>query len=262
MTILKSTVFEKIFRKFDVENELCIQEPVGWYREFHWIDTPSMFIHFLQRNCRNFKCCTESESSIDIQFRHENEKQFIENSQDTLDNCVNIILRDYGPQDDAEKLITFTRLWRGFANLTGRCVSCNYNLEQEDEITCYLCLSDHIILKEAIHFDGFWNNIGNFTFISESLPTLTTRNILMESGPNLDYMTCILGCKTVGGIPSCPFAVSYKEVNEGKCTTTWVSMTNPRYYFLSMKFLRCASRDSKVVLPLSRLLSLHCDTDA
>ena len=44
------------------------------------------------------------------------------------------------------------------------------------------------------------------------LPTLITRKILSENEKNLDYTTCILGCKPIGGILSCPYTPSDKEV--------------------------------------------------
>ena len=244
-TILKSRVVVKILQKLDVQEDVCMQEPAGWYREFHWVETPSVFVHYVQRNCRKFKCCGESKSSIEIDFMREDEKEFIETSQNTLDDCIKLILSNNLARDKSENLITFTRLWRGFADMTGCCVSCSYDIKQFDDITCDFCLPDNIILEEAIHYEGYWNNVGGFTFISDSFLTLSTRNILSKNETNLDYMSCILGCKPIGGIPSCPYAPSDKEVEGEKSTTTWYSMTTPRYCFLSRRFLGCLHRDNR-----------------
>ena len=136
----------KILRKLDVKEDVCIREPVGWYTEFHWVETLSVFVYYVQHNCRKFKCCVESESSIEIDFMQEDEKEFIEMSQNSLDDCIKLILSNNLVQDKSENLITFTRLWHGFTNMTGCCVSCSYDIKQFDDITCNFCLSDNIIL--------------------------------------------------------------------------------------------------------------------
>ena len=209
-----------------------IREPMGWYKEFCWVDTPSVFVRFVERNSAHFACCANSESSIDVDFNDKSDKKIVEESRASLDECIHLIINQNEAQDDSQKLIQFTRLWWGFTHLTGHCVSCNCNLLQIDDITCNFCLADIIILEEVLHCYRFWNNVGDFTFLSKSLPSLTTRNILREDGQNMDYMTCLLGCKKIGSVPNCAFSLCYKEVKEGKSVTTWFSMTNLRYYFL------------------------------
>ena len=68
--------------------------------------------------------------------------------------------------------------------MTGRCFSCNFDIERNDEFTCDICLTDNIVLNEAIHFEGFWNNIGDYTFFSDPLPTITTRKASTENNEN------------------------------------------------------------------------------
>ena len=111
--------------------------------------------------------------------------------------------------------------------MTGHCFSCNFDIEHNNEFTCDICLTDNIVLNEAIHFEGFWNNIGDYTFISNPLPTITTRNASTENNQNLEYMTCILGCKRNEGIPYSPFSNSTENESEGITTITWKSMTIP-----------------------------------
>ena len=111
--------------------------------------------------------------------------------EDDLKRAIKYILNLSKPRDNVENLILYTRLWRGYMQLTGHCFTCHLDISSDDEFTCNSCLTDNIILYEAIHFDGFWNNIGDYIFFSDPLPTLTTRNVMEENGKNDDYLKCI-----------------------------------------------------------------------
>ena len=62
------------------------------------------------------------------------------------------------PRDSSEEIIIYHRLWRGFNDANGWCFSCENRLE--GEITCDFCLTNVIILDEALHCDELWSNIG------------------------------------------------------------------------------------------------------
>ena len=254
-SILNATVDVDIFRTLEVNNSLTVREPIGWYREEHLSMNTALFVHFLEQNNLKFQCCKNSKSKIEIAYTNDGDEQFMREKEDDLKRAIKYILDQTKPRDNAEKLILYTRLWRGYMKLTGHCFTCSLDISSEDEFTCNLCLTDNIILHEAMHYDGFWNNIGGYTFFSDPLPTLTTQNVMEENDENFEYMKSILGCKKNCGMSYCPFSLYMRKEDEeeGRKIITWHSMTVPRHYFFSQNFIQCANHQTKAVPPLSML---------
>ena len=216
-----------------------------WFRESDFSDNekPALFVQCVKQTMCKFTCCEFSKSQLEIECLNKDNEQFLSKSEIILERGLKHMLEENIPRDEGEKLILFMRLWRRFLSLTGHCFSCNFDIECNDEFTCDICLTDNIVLNEAIHFEGFWNNIGDYTFFSDPLPTITTRNTSTENNQNLDFMTCILICKRNEGIPFCPFSNLSKNESEGLTTITWKSMTIPRHYFLIENFWECTKRN-------------------
>ena len=194
MRILEATVDVKIYRKLKINDNLTVREPVEWFRDsdFNGNKKPALFIQYVKQTMCKFACCEFSRSQIEIEYLNKDDQQFMSKSENILECGLKDMFEENIPKI---KLILFTRLWRGYLSMTGHCFSCHFDIELNDEFTCDICLTDNIVLNETIHFEGFWNNIDNYTFFSDPLPTITTRNTLTENSQNLDYITCILSCK-------------------------------------------------------------------
>ena len=177
MRFLEATMDVKIYRKLKINDTLTVREPVEWFREsdFNGNQNPALFLQYVKQVMCKFAYCEFSRSQIEIEYLNEDDQQFMSKSKNILEYGLKHMLEENIPK---MKLILFTRLWRGYLSMTGCCFSCNFDIELNDEFTCDICLTDNIVLNEAIHFEGFWNNIGNYTFLSDPLSTITTRNAL------------------------------------------------------------------------------------
>ena len=257
-SILNATVDVEILRTLEVHNSLTVWETIGWLRKAHLSTNTAIFIHFLEQNILKFDCCKNSSSKIEIAYRNDDDKLFLREKEDNLKRAIQYILNLSKPRDNVEKLILYTRLWCGYMQLTSHCFTCYLDISSDDEFTCNSCLTDNIILYEVIHFDGFWNNIGEYAFYSDPLPTLTTRNVMEENERNSDYLKCIIGCKRNYGMSHCPFFLYTRSVDrEGRKIITWHSKTIPLHYFFSQNFIQCGNRQTNSVPPLSMLCCIE-----
>ena len=118
-------------------------------------------MQYVKQTMCKFTCCEFSRSQLEIEYLNKDDEQFLSKSEKNLEHGLKHMLEENIPWDEGEKLILLTRLWRRFLSMTGRCFSCNFDIERNDEFTCDICLPDNIVLNEAIHFEEFWNNIGD-----------------------------------------------------------------------------------------------------
>ena len=157
-----------------------------------------------------------------IKYLHQNDEQFIIQSENILECGLKHLLEKNVPRDEVENLILFTRLWHGYLSMTGHCFSCNFDIEANDEFTCDICLTDNIVLNEAIHFEGFLNNISNYTFFSNLPPTITTRYALTENNLHTGMQKKFWECTNRETRVVLPFSnMCCKEILSNVCNFRW-----------------------------------------
>ena len=164
----------KILREMCFWSEKDIErEPAGWFHfeeAFKFNTLPEIFVRFIQLHLKKTICCKESISQIIIIF--ENEEDEHRDIDPEISNWLETVC-DMKPEEGQLNRIYFPRLWREYKKQTGHCFSCGELLDHNSP--CYYCKIDFIILEEMTHFGNAWNNWGNSTFISNSMPRITSR---------------------------------------------------------------------------------------
>ena len=79
-SIFASKTIVKIYRKLRVKDNLVVREPAGWYRDFDWMSTTSLFLHFVLHISRKLNCCSLSECTFEIEYWDNAEKSLIEDN--------------------------------------------------------------------------------------------------------------------------------------------------------------------------------------
>ena len=163
----------KILREMHLSEWRIEREPVGWFRfeEGSQFDAlPEIFVQFIQQHLKKSECCKDSSSQILIIFEDKEDEH--RNIHPEISNWLETICA-LKPEEGELKNIYFPRLWREYKKQTGHCFSCGELLNYNGP--CHYCKIDFIILEEMTYFSNAWNNWGNSIFISNSMPTITSR---------------------------------------------------------------------------------------
>ena len=188
---MESRVRVKILHEMRFWSERDIErEPVGWFRfeeAFKFNTLPEIFVRFIQLHLNKTVCCKDSLSQIIIIF--ENEEDEHRDIDPEISNWLETVCA-MKPEEGELNNIYFPRLWREYKKQTGHCFSCGELLDHNGP--CYYCKIDFIILEEMTHFGNTWNNWGNSIFISNSMPTITSRGETDTKFRSEIYTQCIV----------------------------------------------------------------------
>ena len=163
----------KILREMQSSEWRIEREPVGWFHfeEGSKFDAlPEIFVRFIQQQLKKSECCKGSSSQILIIFEDEEDEHG--NIHPEISNWLETICA-LKLEEGELKNIYFPRLWREYKKQPGHCLSCGELLDYNGP--CHYCKIDFIILEEITHFSNALNNWGNSIFISNSMPTITSR---------------------------------------------------------------------------------------
>ena len=136
---------------------------------------------------------------------------------------------------------------------TGHCFSCGKLLNYNGP--CHFCEIDFIILEEMTHFGNAWNNWGNSVFISNSMPTITTRGEIDTKFRSEIYTKCMAMCE-----PMCYMGMGVNQWNiyriEERMTEppiqecmlrTWNNLTLPLNYAAATRIRECKNQTSMAI---------------
>ena len=165
------------------------REPVGWFCfeqacEFNTL--PEIFVRFIQQHLNKAVCCKDSLSQIQIIFEKEEDEH--RDIDPEISNWLETVCA-MKPEEGELENIYFPRLWREYKKQTGHCFSCGELLNYNGP--CHFYKIDFIILEEMTHFGNAWNNWGNSIFISNSIPTITSRGETDTKFQSEIYTQCI-----------------------------------------------------------------------
>ena len=230
------------------------REPVGWFHfeeAFKFNTLPEIFVQFIQLHLKKTICCKESISQIIIIF--ENEEDEHQDIDPEISNWLETVC-DMKPEEGELNKIYFQRLWREYKKQTGHCFSCGELLDHNGP--CYYCKIDFIILEEMTHFGNAWNNWGNSTFISNSMPTITSRGEIDTKFRSEIYRQCIAIGESMDFMPL-PANQCNTNRTTGKITEplirTWNNLTTPLHYGAAARIQECKNRRTKTIPLLEEL---------
>ena len=154
----------------------------------------------------------------------------------------------------------FPRLWREYNKQTGHCFSCGKLLDHNS--LCYYCKIDFIILEEMTHFGNAWNNWGNSIFISNSMPTITSRGETDTKFRSEIYTQCIAIGEPMAFLP---LTINQCNINhaEGRITEppiwayllrTWNNLTTPLHYEAAARIWECKKPKNQDDSPAGRAM--------
>ena len=147
--------------------------------------------------------------------------------------------------------IYFPRLWREYKKQTGHCFSCGEVLNHNGP--CYYCKIDFIILEEMTHFGNAWNNWGNSTFISNSMPTITSRGEIDTKFRSEIYTQCIAIGESMDFMPL-PANQCNMNRTTGKITEPRSEQLNdPLTLWAAARIRECKNRRTKMIPLLEEL---------
>ena len=153
----------------------------------------------------------------------------------------------------------FLRLWREYKRQTGHCFSCGELLDHNGP--CYYCKIDFIILEEMTHFGNAWNNWGNSTFISNSMPTITSRGETDTKFQSEIYTQFIAKGEPMDFMP---LTANQRNINRaiGRITgppirtyllRTWDNLTALLLYGAAARIQECKNRRTRMIPLLEEL---------
>ena len=163
------------------------------------------------------------------------------------------------PGEGELKNIYFPKLWREYKKQTGHCFSCG---ELIDYIgPCQYCKIDFIILEEMTYFANAWTNWGNSVFISNSMPTITSRGEVDTKFRSEIYTKCMAICsplhfvkKRVNQWNMYREEERIREPSSQACKLrTWNNLTTPLNYAAAARIRECGSRKSTAIPMLEEL---------
>ena len=163
------------------------------------------------------------------------------------------------PEEGELEKIYFPRLWREYKKQTGHCFSCGELLDYNG--SCHFYKINFIILEEMTHFGNAWNNWRNSIFISNSMPTITSRGETDTKFQSEIYTQCI-----AIGEPMAFLSLTINQCNinraEGKITEppiqayllrTWNNLTTPLHYRAAARIWECKNRRTRTIPLLEKL---------
>ena len=163
------------------------------------------------------------------------------------------------PEEGELNNIYFPRLWREYKKQMGHCFSCGELLDHNGP--CYYCKIDFIILEEMTHLGNAWNNWGNSTFISNSMPTITSRGETDTKFRSEIYTQCIAIGEPMAFLP---LTINQCNINraEGRITEpliwayllrTWNNLTAPLHYGAAARIWKCKNQRTRMIPLLEEL---------
>ena len=235
------------------------REPVGWFRfeEASRFNTlPEIFVRFIQLHLKKAACCKDSSSQILIIFKNK------EDEHRDIDPEISSWLETVcamKPEEGELKNIYFPRLWREYKKQTGHCFSCGELLDYSGP--CHFCKIDFIILEEMTHFSNAWNNWGNSIFISNSMPTITSRGETDTKFRSDIYTQCIAISEAMTSMPSitnrCNINRTVANITESPIQTclmrTWNNLTAPLHYGAAVRIRECKNQRTRTIPLLEEL---------
>ena len=106
------------------------------------------------------------------------------------------------------------------------------------------------------HFGNAWNNLGNSTFISNSMPTITSRGEIDTKFWSEIYTQCIAIGESMDFMPlpanQCNTNCATEKITEPPIRT-WNNLTTPLHYGAAARIWECKNRKTKTIPLLEEL---------
>ena len=256
---MESRVRVKILREICLNGRDIEREPVGW---FHFEGTsqfetlPEIFLRFVQQHLKRTECCKHSSSQIIIIFEKEEEEW--QNIDPKISDWIKNVC-SMEPQEGELKNIYYPRLWREYKEQRGLCFSCGEILECIGP--CHFYKMDFIVLEEMTHFGNAWNNWGNSIFISNSMPTITSRGEVDAKFLSEIFTKCMAICSPMHSveITNNQWNMYRQEEKNGEPPgntyklRTWNNLTTPLNYAAAARIRECGNPTSTSISLLEEL---------
>ena len=256
---MQSHVKVKILREMRLNDRGIEREPVGWFRfdeAYQYNTLPEIFVRFVQQHLSRKECCKNFSSQIVIIFKDEEKEH--EKIDPEISDWINTVC-SMEPGEGELKNIYFPRLWREYKKQMGHCFSCGEDIDYIGP--CLYCKIDFIVLEEMTHFANAWTNWGNSVFISNSMPTITSRGEINAKFQSEIYTRCMaifsplhLVNKRVNPWNIYREERRIREPSNQPCyLRTWNNLTAPLNYAAAARIRECGNRKSTTIPMLEEL---------